>query len=54
MELIFDTAPVYGFGKSEEVIGKFLNQIPRDKVYIATKCGLEWDSRGRIRNNLKR
>jgi aryl-alcohol dehydrogenase-like predicted oxidoreductase len=50
----FDTAPVYGFGKSEEVIGKFLNQIPRDKVYIATKCGLEWDSRGRIRNNLKK
>lgn len=50
----YDTAPVYGFGKSEEVVGKFLNNISREKIYIATKCGLEWDSRGRIRNNLKK
>jgi aryl-alcohol dehydrogenase-like predicted oxidoreductase len=38
----FDTAPVYGFGRSEELIGKALKPI-RDKVIIATKCGLRWD-----------
>lgn len=37
-----DTAPVYGYGKSEEVIGKAI-QGKRDQVYIATKCGLWWD-----------
>ncbi len=38
----FDTAPVYGFGHSEELIGKALKPV-RDKVIIATKCGLRWD-----------
>ena len=37
----FDTAPVYGFGHSEKLIGKALKQV-RDKVIIATKCGLRW------------
>lgn len=50
----YDTAPVYGFGESEKVVGEFLKNIPREKIYIATKCGLEWDNRGRIRNNLKK
>ena len=39
---IFDTAPVYGFGHSEELIGKALKPV-REKVIIATKCGLRWD-----------
>lgn len=38
----FDTAPVYGFGRSEELIGKTLKPY-RDKVILATKCGLRWD-----------
>jgi len=38
----FDTAPVYGFGHSEELIGKALKPV-RDKVILATKCGLRWD-----------
>ncbi len=38
----FDTAPVYGFGHSERLIGKALKPV-RDKVIIATKCGLVWD-----------
>jgi aryl-alcohol dehydrogenase-like predicted oxidoreductase len=38
----FDTAPVYGFGHSEELIGKALKSV-RDKVVLATKCGLRWD-----------
>ena len=37
----FDTAPVYGFGHSEKLIGKALKKV-RDKVVIATKCGLRW------------
>ena len=40
----FDTAPVYGFGHSEELIGKAVKPF-RDKVIIATKCGLRWDKR---------
>ena len=37
----FDTAPVYGFGHSEKLIGKALKPV-RDKVILATKCGLRW------------
>ncbi len=36
---LIDTAPVYGFGKAEEVIGYAL-QGRRDKWIVATKCGL--------------
>jgi methylglyoxal reductase len=43
---MIDTAPAYGFGRSEEVIGKALKGR-RDKVILATKCGLWWqDERG--------
>jgi len=38
----FDTAPVYGFGRSESLLGKALKPV-RDKVILATKCGLRWD-----------
>lgn len=39
-----DTAPVYGFGKSEELVGRALKEWGgSDGVVIATKCGLEWD-----------
>ncbi len=39
---LIDSAPVYGFGHSEEVIGKAIKGR-RDKVIISTKCGLWWD-----------
>lgn len=39
---LIDTAPVYGFGRSEEVVGKAIKGN-RDKVILATKCGLWWD-----------
>ena len=39
---IFDTAPVYGFGHSEKLIGEALKPV-REKVILATKCGLRWD-----------
>lgn len=38
-----DTAAIYGMGYSEELVGKALADIPRDKVVIATKCGMRWD-----------
>ena len=38
----FDTAPVYGFGHSEKLVGKALKPV-RDKVILATKCGLVWE-----------
>ncbi len=38
---LIDTAPVYGFGHSEEIVGKALIGH-RDKAVIATKCGLWW------------
>ncbi|MBI2417650.1 MAG: aldo/keto reductase [Ignavibacteriales bacterium] len=37
-----DTAPMYGFGYSEEVVAKALKG-KRDKVILATKFGLRWD-----------
>ncbi len=37
----FDTAPVYGFGHAEKIIGKALRDV-RDKIVISTKCGLRW------------
>ena len=38
-----DTAAIYGMGYSEELVGKALTGISRDKVVIATKCGMRWD-----------
>lgn len=37
-----DTAPLYGLGFSEELIGKAIKGR-RDKIVIATKCGLRFD-----------
>ena len=39
----FDTAPIYGQGTSEEIVGEALKGIPRDKVQILTKYGMRWD-----------
>src|SRR5512133_2237641 len=40
---LIDTAPVYGFGRSEEIVGKALAEGGlREKVQIATKVGLAW------------
>lgn len=45
---LIDTAPVYGWGRSEEVVGKAIAGR-RDKVVLATKCGLWWhDRRGPV------
>ena len=47
---LIDTAPAYGQGHSEEVIGRALSG-QRRRAIIATKVGLEWDDRGNVRRN---
>jgi aryl-alcohol dehydrogenase-like predicted oxidoreductase len=39
-----DTAPIYGFGLSEKLVGQAIKGR-RDKLVIATKCGNRWDSK---------
>ncbi len=47
-----DTAPVYGFGRSESVIAQALKEWGRNgDTVIATKCGLEWDEKENVRRN---
>ena len=42
---IIDTAPVYGFGRSEEIVGKALKEYgKREDIAIATKTALEWNA----------
>lgn len=50
---LIDTAPAYGYGRAERLVGKAIKGM-RDKVIIATKCGLAWDEKGSIWNDLKR
>ena len=45
---LFDTAPVYGFRKSEERIGKAFSG-KRDNIFIVSKGGIIWDDRKRIK-----
>ena len=49
----FDTADVYGFGHSEEILAKALGSR-RNQVYVATKGGLEWDDKNNITPNNSR
>jgi aryl-alcohol dehydrogenase-like predicted oxidoreductase len=48
---LIDTAPVYGFGRSEEVVGKALAGGKREQALIATKVGLDWSSGQILRNS---
>jgi len=34
-----DTAEIYGPYKNEELLGRFLREVPRDSVVVATKFG---------------
>ena len=38
-----DTAPIYGQGTSEEIVGEAIKGISRDKVQLLTKFGMRWD-----------
>ena len=51
---IIDTAPAYGFGRSEEIVGKAIAEGRlRADVLIATKAGLQWDG-GSVSRNASR
>ena len=48
---LIDTAPVYGFGRSEEIVGKAIAEGHlRSRVLIATKTGIEWSGGSVFRN----
>ncbi|MCX8092829.1 MAG: aldo/keto reductase [Candidatus Goldbacteria bacterium] len=49
-----DTAPVYGLGHAEEIVGKAIKGIRKDLI-IATKCGRRWKEDGKeLYGNLKK
>lgn len=50
---VFDTAPVYGLGGSERVLGAALKGH-RDEIILASKCGLVWDDSKNVVNDLTR
>jgi aryl-alcohol dehydrogenase-like predicted oxidoreductase len=48
---LIDTAPIYGHGRSEEIVGKAMRAHGgREAFYIATKAGLDWTARGVFAN----
>src|SRR5579863_2924086 len=47
---LIDTAPAYGQGHAEEVVGKAIAG-KRDEVVVATKVGLEWNASGEPSRN---
>jgi aryl-alcohol dehydrogenase-like predicted oxidoreductase len=52
---LIDTAPAYGFGRSEEIVGKALAEGGRrQRVVIATKVGLDWKAAEPFRDASKR
>ena len=48
-----DTAPVYGLGHAEKVVGQAIKGV-RNKVIISTKCGFRWNHSKEIFSNLKK
>lgn len=52
---LIDTAPVYGQGRSEEIVGKAIERYGRrEEVIIATKVGLEWIGTKIVRNSSRK
>ena len=51
---LIDTAPIYGQGRSEEIVGEALRQTGRrESILLATKVGIDWTN-GRIERNSTR
>ena len=51
---LIDTAPIYGNGRSEEIVGEALRQYGRrDSVLVTTKVGIDWTN-GKIERNSTR
>src|SRR5579863_9102167 len=48
---LIDTAPIYGYGRSEEIVGEALRQYGRrESVILATKVGIDWTN-GKVQRN---
>jgi aryl-alcohol dehydrogenase-like predicted oxidoreductase len=48
---VIDTAPAYGFGRSEEIVGKAIAEARlRSRIILATKTGLNWENGNVFRN----
>jgi len=50
---LIDTAPIYGFGRSEELVGDALQDRRRDSIIVASKVGIDW-TQGKIERNSTR
>src|ERR1700758_3089777 len=51
---LIDTAPIYGYGRSEEIVGEALRQRGgRESFILATKVGLDWTN-GKVERNCTR
>jgi len=49
---LIDTAPIYGFGRSEEIVGRAIREHGRrEDIILSTKVGLEWSDAGIYRNS---
>lgn len=49
----FDAAPVYGLGYAETILGKAIKGR-RNNIHIGTKCGLPWDEKNNVRNDVRK
>jgi aryl-alcohol dehydrogenase-like predicted oxidoreductase len=51
---LIDTAPIYGYGRSEEIVGEAVRQYGRrENVILATKVGIDWTN-GKVARNSAR
>jgi aryl-alcohol dehydrogenase-like predicted oxidoreductase len=46
-----DTASMYGFGRSEELIGEVIKEYQRENIVIATKGGIKFEGDNSVKNN---
>lgn len=46
---LFDTAPIYGFGMSEQRLGRALKGERRNRAFVVSKCGITWDDQKNVR-----
>lgn len=45
--VVFDSAPIYGFGESERILGNTFKQL-REKVFLISKSGVSWHDNKRV------
>ena len=43
-----DTAPAYGFGHAERVVGRAIAELASQRPFVFTKCGMIWDENGNV------